>query len=149
MEHQNRVSQLVRNPKTHTEHRREVFWQITLPLVIGILLVLAAVAAIIVSTVQPVSDVGRWADVSLMWLILPSLFLAFILLVILIGLIVLASYLLRLIPPYALVVQLYIEQAKDKISEFFNLTVEPILRVKTIWAAARYATRLDKKEADK
>jgi hypothetical protein len=149
MEHQNRVSQLVRNPKTHTEHRREVFWQITLPLVIGILLVLAAVAAIIVSTVQPVSDVGRWADVSLMWLILPSLFLAFILLVILIGLIVLASYLLRMIPPYALVVQLYIEQAKDKISEFFNLSVEPILRVKTIWAAARYATRLDKKEADK
>ncbi|MFZ2095707.1 MAG: hypothetical protein WAV05_03630 [Anaerolineales bacterium] len=146
MDNQKRAAQFERNPRTHAEHRREVFWQITLPLVIGMLLVLAAVVVIIISTVQPVTDVGRWADVSLMWLILPSLFLAFILLAILIGLIVLISYLLRLIPRYALIVQLYIEQAKGKISQIFNLSVEPILRVEAIWAAVRYASRLCKKE---
>jgi hypothetical protein len=145
MDNQFKAAQFQRNPKTHAEHRREVFWQIILPLLIGILLVLAAVAAIIVSTVQPVTDVGRWADVSLIWLILPSLFLAFILLVILIGLIVLISYLLRLIPRYALMAQLFMEQAKGKIAHLFNLSVEPVLRVKTIWAAVHYAIRLGKK----
>jgi hypothetical protein len=147
MDNQNRVSQHMRNPKTHAEHRREVFWQITLPMLLGILLILAVVGLIIFLTIQPVTDVGRWADVSLIWLILPSLFLAFLLLIILIAFIVLVSYILRLIPPYALIVQLYIEQFKGKLAQIFNLSVEPILRMKTIWTAVRYATRLGKKEA--
>jgi hypothetical protein len=104
------------------------------------------VGVIIFLTVQPVTDVGRWADVSLMWLIFPSLFLAFLLLVVLIGFIVLVTYILRLLPPYALVVQLYIEQFKGKLSQIFNLSVEPILKIKSIWTAARYAARLGKKE---
>jgi hypothetical protein len=146
MDNQNRVSQQQRNPKTHAEHRREVFWQITLPMLLGVLLILAAVGVIVFLTVQPVTDVGRWADVSLMWLIFPSLFLAFLLLVILIGFIVLVTYILRLIPPYALIVQLYIEQFKGKLSQIFNLSVEPILKIKSLWTAARYAARLGKKE---
>lgn len=145
MEHQTRVSQPIRNPKTHAEHRREVFWQITFPLLIGILLILAAVGVIVYLTVQPVTDVGRWADVSLIWLILPSLFLAFLMLAILIGFIVLVSYLLRLIPPYALIVQLYVEQFKGKLSQIFNLSVEPIFKIQTLWAAMRHAARLGKK----
>ena len=145
MEHQTRVSQPIRNPKTHAEHRREVFWQITFPLLLGILLILAAVGVIVYLTVQPITDVGRWADVSLIWLILPSLFLAFLMLAILIGFIVLVSYLLRLIPPYALIVQLYVEQFKGKLSQIFNLSVEPIFKIQTLWAAMRHAARLGKK----
>lgn len=146
MDTQNRSLHLERNPKTHAEHRREAFWQITFPLVIGILLLLAAVAVIIISATQPVTDVGRWADVSLMWLILPSLFFALILLVLLIGFVYLISYLLRLIPHYALVVQLYFEAGKNKISQLSNLSIEPILRIRAIWAAMRYAARLGRKK---
>jgi len=135
-----------RNPKTHAEHRREVFWQITLPLVIGSLLLLAAIAAIILSATQPVTDVGRWADVSLMWLIMPSLFFALIILVILIGFVYAISLLLRVIPRYACTVQLFFEKGKGKISQITNLIVEPILRIHSIWAAARRATRLGKNE---
>ena len=146
MDTQNRSLHLERNPKTHAEHRREAFWQITFPLVIGIPLLLAAVAVIILSATQPVTDVGRWADVSLMWLILPSLFFALILLVLLIGFVYLISYLLRLIPHYALVVQLYFEAGKNKISQLSNLSIEPILRIRAIWAAMRYAARLGRKK---
>ena len=146
MDTQNRSLHLERNPKTHAEHRREAFWQITFPLVIGIPLLLAAVAVIIISATQPVTDVGRWADVSLMWLILPSLIFALILLVLLIGFVYLISYLLRLIPHYALVVQLYFEAGKNKISQLSNLSIEPILRIRAIWAAMRYAARLGRKK---
>ena len=146
MDTQNRSLHLERNPKTHAEHRREAFWQITFPLVIGILLLLAAVAVIILSATQPVTDVGRWADVSLMWLILPSLIFALILLVLLIGFIYLISYLFRLIPHYALIVQLYFEAGKNKISQLSNLSIEPILRIRAVWAAMRYAARLGRKK---
>jgi uncharacterized membrane protein len=146
MNSQSQSNHLGRNPKTHAEHRREVFWQITFPLVIGMLLLLAAVAVIILSATQPVTDVGRWADVSLMWLILPSLFFALILLVLLIGIVYLISYLLRLIPHYALIVQLYFEAGKNKVSQLSNLSIEPFLRMRAIWAAMRYAARLGKKK---
>src|SRR5512135_3436828 len=139
MDTQNEPNQL-RNPKTHLEHKREVFWQITLPLLIGILIILAAVGAIIFSTLQPVTDVQRWADVSLIWLILPSLFFALIFLVLLAGLIFAISFLLRYIPHYALVIQLYLEKIRGKIGQLADLGVEPILRISIVWAAIRYAT---------
>jgi hypothetical protein len=148
MDAQNQSFHLERNPKTHAEHKREVFWQITLPLLIGILLLLAAVAAIILSATQPVTDLGRWADVSLIWVILPSLFFALILLIILIGFVYLISYLLRLIPRYALIVQHYFELAKNKVSQLTNLSIEPIFRMRSIWAAVRYAATLGRKQKD-
>lgn len=135
-----------RNPKTHAEHKREVFWQITLPLIIGSLLLLAALSAIIFSAIQPVTDVGRWADVSLMWLILPTLFFALIILVIMVGLVYAISLLLRIIPRYACIIQLYFEQAQGKISQLTNLLVEPILRVNSLWVATRRAGRLGKRD---
>ena len=82
MDAPNRFKYPERNPKTHATHRREVFWQITLPLIIGILLMVAAIVAIILSATQPVTDLERWAGVSLIWMILPSLFFALIILVI-------------------------------------------------------------------
>lgn len=140
MDTKNRSSHLERNPKTHAEHKREVFWQITLPLVFGILLILAAVGAIIFSASQPVTDVGRWADVSLIWLILPSLFFALILIILLAGFIYLVTMLLRFIPRYTVIVQLYFEQARSKISQIANMSAEPLIRLNSVWAAIRYAT---------
>ncbi len=146
MDTQKRSLHLERNPKTHAEHQREAFWQITFPLLMGILLVLAAVAVIILSATQPVTDVGRWADVSLMWLILPSLFFALILLALLIGFVYLISILLRLIPHYALILQLYFEAGKNKVKQLSNLSIEPIVRIRSTWAAVRYAAKLGKKQ---
>jgi uncharacterized membrane protein YhdT len=136
-----------RNPKTHALHQREVFWQISLPLVIGILVLVAAVVAIVLSATQPVTDLGRWADVSLMWIILPSLFFALIMLAITIGLVIGVSLLLRIVPRYARILQLYFELGKGKVSQLTNLLAEPILRVKSIWASVRRAGRLGRKEA--
>ncbi len=147
MDIQNRPSQLERNPKTHAAHRREVFWQIILPLLAGILLILAAVGAIIFSALQPVTDVERWAGVSLIWLILPTLFFAFLFLVLLAALVYGISYLLHMIPGYALLVQLFFEQVKDKVGRVLNASVEPILRINSIWAAIRYASERGRKPA--
>ncbi len=147
MDSQNRATRMERNPKTFSTHRRETFWQITLPLLIGILLILAAVGTIIFSATQPVTDVERWAGVSLMWLILPSLFIALLVLAILAGLIYAIVFLTGHIPKYTLIVQLYLEQARNKISQLANMSVEPILRMSAVWAAIRYATERGRKPA--
>ncbi len=130
-----------RNPKTHAQHRKEVFWQITLPLLVGILLVLAAIAAIIFSAVQPVTGVERWADVSLMWVILPSLLFALIILVIVVGLVVAFTYLLRLLPRYTLKVQHYFEIAQAKVEQITDKIAEPFIEVRGGWAGLRWASR--------
>jgi len=137
-----------RNPLTHAQHRREVFWQITLPFVIGILLVLAAVGAIVFSATQPLTDLGRWADVSLILLILPSLFFALIILVILVGIVYAISMLLRLVPRYARIVQLYFEIGKSKLSQLSNLVVEPFVKTRSIWAVVRRLGRWGNRSLD-
>jgi len=127
-----------RNPQTHAQHRVEVFWQILLPMLVGILLLLAAVAAIVFSALQPVTELSRWAGVSLIWLILPSLFFALILLVILVGVGYGITMLLRITPRYARVIQLYFEVAKNKASQVTDLLTAPIIRIHTTMAAIHW-----------
>jgi hypothetical protein len=137
-----------RNPITHAKHRREVFWQIIFPMLIGILLVLAVVAVIIFSGTTSTSDLSRWADVSLIWLILPSLFMALIFLFILITVIYLITTVLRITPRYARILQLYFEIAKYRVSQISNQITEPIVKTKSTWAVVRQAGRLGKQPPD-
>jgi len=145
MDTHSRFEQLQRNPKTQAEHRREVFWQISVPLIIGVLLLLAALVGIIVSAVQPVSDVRRWADVSLVWLILPSLFFALLCLVALAGMVVLVSLVLNKLPPLAAMVQLYFEVAREKVSQVSDRLVEPVIKINGLGAALRYIRSLGRR----
>ena len=138
METQKRLLLTEGNPKVRAKHRREVFWQIILPMGVGTLVLLAGLAAIIFSSIQPVTDLGRWRDVSLMWLILPTLFFALILLMILIGFTVAISFLMGVIPRYTHTIQYYIGWVKNKLSQITQVSVEPILRLNTIWAGVRH-----------
>src|SRR4030043_691586 len=95
-----------RNPVTHAKHRREVFWQIILPMLIGLLLVLTVVSIIIFSGTSSTSELSRWADVSMIWLILPSFFIALLFLIILIAFTYLITVVLRLTPRYTRILPL-------------------------------------------
>ncbi len=130
------------NPKTHATHKKQAFWQITLPLVIGVLILLAALILIILSAMQPVTDLTRWAGVSIIWLILPSLFFALILLAILVGLVYGIGALNKAIPPIAYRIQLFLERLKGKIATFSGYMAEPVLRVRSFWAVAHKLRQL-------
>jgi len=146
MENQKRMQQSERNPKTHVRHRREVFWQITLPLLLGILLLLAALAVIVLSATQPVTELGRWADVSLVWIILPSLLFAFILLVILVGFVYVVSKILRAVPQYTYKIQRFLERLTGIITRLADLIAEPVLRIHTFVAAVHRLSKFFQKE---
>ncbi|MFM8322104.1 MAG: hypothetical protein ACKOC5_14425 [Chloroflexota bacterium] len=66
---------LPRNPAAHTRHTRDVRWQITLPLVIGAVLLLVVTG---VAIVQSSEGASLWADISLIWLMIPTMLFALI-----------------------------------------------------------------------
>ena len=133
-----RFDNIERNPTTHAEHRKEVFWQITLPLLIGILVVVAATIGVIFAATQPESELRRWADVSVIWLILPTLLFTLIGMVILAGLVYAVSAVLKILPRYSVIALLYFETAKEKVSKISNQMVEPIIKARSSWAAVSW-----------
>ena len=148
MERNNSFNHFVRNPQTHAKHRRESFWQITFPLIIGILVILAAVVGIIISATQPTTELRRWADLSLMWMILPSLFFAFLILVILIGLVYGISVLSGAVPRYAAIALFYMQVVEGKVRQISDKLAEPFIKTNSTWAAARWIGKRSKRAVD-
>jgi hypothetical protein len=117
---------VVRNPNTRQRHRKEVLWQVTLPLLIGsvILLVLAGLTVGMVP-----GDARRWADISMLWLIVPVMFVTLLVLLFLAGSIYAVMRLIQVLPKYSyqalgwlLLLRLNLQRLNDRL-------VEPFLRV--------------------
>lgn len=127
-----------RNPVTAQKHRREVLWQITVPLIIGIILVLAlAVFITVVSYTGNGSAASLWADISLIWLIIPAFIGGLILLVLLAGLAYGIYWLVQNLPTWALQAQNIIVTVGVNVRKATDLAVEPVLRVEGAVAGLR------------
>jgi uncharacterized BrkB/YihY/UPF0761 family membrane protein len=123
-----------RNPLVHTEHRRETIRQIILPFIIGIVLVLLVVAAIIIFAAHSLENLNRWASISIIWMIIPSLLIALILFVVVLGLLFGITRLLGILPSYSKIARSYFIQAETVVSHITDQAVEPILRLRSAWA---------------
>lgn len=114
---------LPRNPITHQRHRREVFWQITFPiLLVSLALLLLAVMAAGLSS----EKASTWADISLIWMIIPTLIFTLLTMVILAALVYLTIKLLHILPFYFfkghnwfLLVNLRVGRVTDGLAEPF------------------------------
>lgn len=142
---------------------------ITFPLIIGGLLMAAALVSLVVMTVnearleeamplpentQRLGDVtaeevamlyyqrgttSRMSNVSQMWLIMPVFFLAFVSLVVLIGLVYLFTKLLGVLPGYMRLAQDFMALAAFRVRHVLDAAVEPVLKAKSFTASARRA----------
>lgn len=121
-----------RNPITQRAHRKQVFWQITVPLVIAALIIL--VLAVLVSAGNSQSA-SLWADISLIWLIIPVMIVSLIFLVVLAGLVYAVIWLLRNLPSYAMQAQNFMVMIAHQVERLGNAIVEPILRVNAFLAS--------------
>lgn len=135
MDRETRLNKYRRNPHAQARHRRESFWQIKLPLLIGFALVMAAVVGIVVSATKPTTELGRWADISLIWVILPALFFTLILVAILGALVVGISFLLRTVPHLSAMVLLYAQLVEEKVHKISDKMVEPFIKTNSTLAA--------------
>jgi hypothetical protein len=125
------------NPVTQQVHQQEVFRQITLPLAIGVVIILAAAVAVVVSAGRGVGDVGAWADVSLIWLIVPGMVFVFILLALTAGVAYAVTRLLGVVPSFARQVQDFFLLVQYRVEKIADTAAEPVLRLGAVKASWR------------
>ena len=123
-----------RNPVTYERHRKEVMWQILVPVLIGAVIVLALA---ILATTRTDAQVSKGADVSVIWMITPMLIVSLIFLVLLGAMVYGVMSLLGILPGYARLVQDYFDAFRVQVGIISNKAVEPVLRMESIKASLR------------
>jgi hypothetical protein len=128
------VLQPERNPTTKKAHQREVAWQIVVPLILGLIIILGLAAWVVIMAVQG-GNVSQPADTSLIFLLIPAMLMALIPLVIFIGLaygVILLNYKL---PQYFFQAQTAMQKVRDGVQAGADKLAEPVIRVNSIAAA--------------
>lgn len=127
-----------RNPITKRAHARQRLWQIILPLVIG---VIAAIALLVLAGLAGAAQTSRWADISLIFLVIPVMVVSLIFLALGAGLIYALVRVLQVIPTFAFRAQNLFTLIEDRVRTGANLAAEPIIRVSSWLAAIRTLRR--------
>jgi len=128
--------QAIRNPEAYRRHKKDVFWQITLPLVIACLLVIS-LAVWTGLAASSGADLSRAANTSLMLLILPVFFVSLVVLVILIALLVGVLWLLKKIPYYAMKIQTVLLSVRETISKAADGAAKPFIWTQSLLEAVK------------
>lgn len=126
-----------RNPVTHAAHKREVFWQITVPLVVIVFLCAGMSGLVIWSAAVSNPNISRWADVSFIWLTPPVILGLLITLVLVGGLAFGIIKLVQVLPPYARIVQDFFVKVLVKTRQISDQLVAPLIQTKGLAAGAR------------
>jgi hypothetical protein len=123
-----------RNPVTHKVHGRQVLWQITLPLVVGVVVVLVLA---VLAGMAGEAEASLWADISVIFLLIPTMLVALLFLLLFAGLIYILLRALKIIPNYARIVQNFIYKVERRVRSGANKAAEPIFRYHSFVAAVR------------
>ena len=113
------------------KHRREVFWQIAFPLILGNLIVLGLAAWVMITTVTPGGSIRQAADTSLILLLMPTLIMVLIPLILLAVLAYGVIWVNQKLPSGLHQVQGTILMVRDGIENGANKLVEPVIRFKS------------------
>jgi hypothetical protein len=129
----------VRNPKTQAKARRDMIWQIAVPLGLAVVLAVVPMVLLVLPSGAPVRS--AWADVSLIFLIIPTAFFGLVLLALVAGLIFAARYGLRELPflfkraqDFVALVSYRVQTGADKASGVF-------LSIRSFTAGVRRAVK--------
>ncbi|MFH1184646.1 MAG: hypothetical protein V1755_06355 [Chloroflexota bacterium] len=120
----------ITNHPSHRTHRRQVWTQILLPVLIGAAALVVGPLIAWLAVFDGGGDVGRWAAISTMWVLLPVMIAGAILLVVLIVLIFVAGRIAGWIPRYSLQAQRFAAQAAGGTRRAAAMIRTPVLAVR-------------------
>lgn len=121
--------------ESYKRHRKELVWQIILPVVLTSLLLIALIVLITIATFRNNGDVGRWAAVSTIWIVIPIIIGLLIFTALLGGLVYLMMKLLNVTPTYTSLAQDYVYLAVGYIKRASEAIVQPVLQLNGILAS--------------
>jgi hypothetical protein len=120
---------------TLRSHKRQVIWQIVLPLVLLAALLMTAAGFVVAGNGG--ADTGLWRDVSLIWFLIPGLGLALVLLVVLGAAIYGLFRLKKAAPTLTARLQKLAVRGAGGARRISDGAVSPFLLLKQTWAALR------------
>jgi hypothetical protein len=125
----NREAFLPTHP-SYRKHRRDVIRQILLPMILVTLVGVGLAALSIYGAVFNHAGVSLWADISLIWLIIPMMFLALVILVLVSGMVYGLAKLLGAAPRYTGLAQHYALWLNTQIVLWTEKIIQPVLSLK-------------------
>lgn len=129
------------NHPSYQLHRKQVWTQILLPILLATLVLIAAIVMTSVATFRDGGDVARWAAIATMWLTLPVMFAGLVFLILLIALIYLLARLTGLIPPYSNRAQRIFHRIEGGAKRIGEMARRPVLFLQELGNLLRVSLR--------
>lgn len=123
--------------ESYKRHRRQLASQIILPMVLTTLLFVGMIVLISLATFRGGGDVGRWAAISTIWIVVPIMIAALILIVLLTGLVYLLKRLIQITPTYTGRLQDFIHKIAVYIKRAADTTAKPVFFLDGIGASIK------------
>lgn len=118
---------------SYTKHRQDVTRQIVLP-VVFVAVMVVILMALLVFAFQSGADVGKWAAIAIIWMIIPLMVLMLVLVAASWGVVYLLMRLLKVSPHYTALAQHHVLHFNRQIIVWTDKLIDPILKLKA-WAS--------------
>src|SRR5215510_9942769 len=118
--------------ESYLRHRKQLTWQIILPVVLMAILLIVLIVIINIATFRDNGDVARWAAISTIWIVVPIMIAMLIFLVLLGGIIYLLWQLLGITPRYTGLAQDYVYKAAGIIKRGLDAAVKQFIEIQGV-----------------
>ena len=121
--------------ESYRKHRKQVVWQVILPVALTTLLIVALIVLVNIATFNQGGDVARWAAISTIWIVIPIMLGLLIFLALLVGLVYLMKKLLNVTPTYTGLAQDYVHLGVSYVKRATEAIIKPVLELNGILAS--------------
>ena len=118
-------------------HRRQLWTQILIPILVVVLLLVALIVLISVATFREGGEVERWAAISTIWIVIPILAAGLVVFLLFVGLVYGMAKLLALIPPYSGYAQKVVWRIEGYVRRGADASIKPVLVVGEVFATIK------------
>ena len=123
--------------ESYRRHRKQRTSQIILPMVLVAILFIGMIVLVNIATFRDNGDVGRWAAISTIWIVIPVCISGFIFLALLGGLVYLMARLLGVAPTYTGMAQDFVHKLAIRIRRAADMAVKPVFSVNGFGASLK------------
>jgi hypothetical protein len=122
---------------SYQKHRRELWTKILIPMLLAVTIIVAVATLTSIAASQEESEVGRWAAISTIWIVIPIMAAGLLLLVIFIGIIYGMARLLAIFPAYTGQAQKIVWRIEGYVKHGADMAVKPVLALEGITATIK------------
>ncbi|HJS20485.1 MAG TPA: hypothetical protein VJ785_17180 [Anaerolineales bacterium] len=121
--------------ESYLKHRREVKWKILAPVIASVVICFVCSALVYVATFSYSGDVARWAQISTIWLSIPTIIFMLIFFALVGGIAFLLTKLLSILPRYTGKTQDIFHKIKSYTRRGTDYAAMPIIFINSLGAS--------------